>query len=158
MENSGAFDATFFGRSPREAEQTDLVHRLALVTAYEATEHAGFVRGRGIHNRRGDEFCGPASDDYREVNASQEYGTYLIPGGCRAFAPGRVNYVFNFRGSSFSVGTASSSSLAAIQTACTSLWSGHVDIALAGGLNILTDTICSQVDDRSGVHAVWQAS
>lgn len=140
VENAGAFDATFFGMSPREAEQTDPMHRLALVTAYEAMEHAGFVHGRGIHNRRVGTFYGQASDDYREVNSGQEVGTYFIPGGCRAFAPGRINYVFNFWGPSFSVDTACSSSLAAIQAACTSLWSGDIDMALAGGLNILTNS------------------
>ncbi|KUL83736.1 hypothetical protein ZTR_08641 [Talaromyces verruculosus] len=140
VENPGLFDAMFFGMSPREAEQTDPVHRLALVTAYEALERAGYVHGRGIHARRVGTFYGQASDDYREVNSGQEIGTYFIPGGCRAFAPGRINYFFKFWGPSFSVDTACSSSLAAIQAACTSLWSSDVDMAIAGGLNILTNS------------------
>jgi hypothetical protein len=140
VDNPGAFDATFFGMSPREAEQTDPMHRLALVTAYEALEHAGYVRGRGIHARRVGTFYGQASDDYREVNSGQETSTYFIPGGCRAFAPGRINYFFKFWGPSFSVDTACSSSLAAIQTACSSLWSGDVDMAITGGLNIITNS------------------
>lgn len=140
VENPGLFDAMFFGMSPREAEQTDPVHRLALVTAYEALESSGYVHGRGIHARRVGTFYGQASDDYREVNSGQEVGTYFIPGGCRAFAPGRINYFFKFWGPSFSVDTACSSSLAAIQAACTSLWSSDVDMAIAGGLNILTNS------------------
>ncbi|KAI0438313.1 polyketide synthase [Xylaria telfairii] len=140
VENPGLFDAMFFGMSPREAEQTDPMHRLALLTAYEALEHSGYVDGRGIHRRRVGTFYGQASDDYREVNSGQDVSTYFIPGGCRAFAPGRINYFFNFWGPSFSVDTACSSGLAAIQAACTSLWSGDVDMAVTGGLNILTNS------------------
>lgn len=116
------------------------MHRLALLTAYEALEHSGYVDGRGIHRRRVGTFYGQASDDYREVNSGQDVSTYFIPGGCRAFAPGRINYFFNFWGPSFSVDTACSSGLAAIQAACTSLWSGDVDMAVTGGLNILTNS------------------
>jgi hypothetical protein len=131
VDNPGLFDAMFFGMSPREAEQTDPMQRLALVTAYEALENAGYVDGRGvIHRKRVGTFYGQASDDYREVNSGQEVGTYFIPGGCRAFGPGRINYFLNFWGPSFSLDTACSSSLAAIQAACSSLWSGDVDMAI----------------------------
>ncbi|KAI0906088.1 polyketide synthase [Ustulina deusta] len=140
LDNPGFFDAMFFGMSPREAEQTDPMHRLALLTAYEALENSGYVDGRGVHRRRVGTFYGQASDDYREVNSGQDVNTYFIPGGCRAFAPGRINYFFNFWGPSFSVDTACSSGLAAIQAACTSLWSGDVDMAVTGGLNILTNS------------------
>lgn len=140
VENPGRFDAMFFGMSPREAEQTDPMHRLAIVTAYEALENSGYVHGRGIHRRRVGTFYGQASDDYREVNSGQDVGTYFIPGGCRALAPGRINYVFKFWGPSYSIDTACSSSLAAIQTACTSLWHSDVDMAIAGGLNMLTNS------------------
>ena len=140
VENPGLFDAMFFGMSPREAEQTDPMQRLALVTAYEALERSGYVHGRGIHPRRVGTFYGQASDDYREVNSGQDVSTYFIPGGCRAFGPGRINYFFEFWGPSFSVDTACSSSLAAIQAACTSLWSGDIDMAITGGQNILTNS------------------
>jgi acyl transferase domain-containing protein len=79
------------------------------------------------------------SDDYREVNSGQSIGTYFIPGGCRAFAPGRINYFFKFSGPSFSCDTACSSSLATIQMACTSLWANDTDMVVAGGLNVLTN-------------------
>ncbi|KAK8108545.1 polyketide synthase [Apiospora sp. TS-2023a] len=141
VENPGLFDAMFFGMSPREAEQTDPMQRLALVTAWEALEMAGFVDGRGVvHRQRVGTYYGQASDDYREVNTGQEVGTYFIPGGCRAFGPGRINYFFNFWGPSFSVDTACSSSLAAIQAACSSLWSGDSDMVITGGMNILTNS------------------
>ncbi|KAI1734862.1 putative polyketide synthase [Xylaria scruposa] len=142
IKEPGLFDASFFNMSPREAEQTDPMQRLALVTAYEALQRAGYVpkRTSSTNPHRVGTFYGQAADDYREVNAGQQVGTYYIPGGCRAFGPGRINYFFNFWGPSFNVDTACSSSLAAIQVACTSLWAGDCDTVVAGGLNVLTNS------------------
>ncbi|KAF2963431.1 hypothetical protein GQX73_g10156 [Xylaria multiplex] len=124
------------------SSETDPMQRLALVTAYEALEKSGYVPNRTPATKlhRIGTFYGQASDDYREVNTAQEIGTYFIPGGCRAFGPGRINYFFGFSGPSYSIDTACSSSLAAIQVACTALWNGDVDMALAGGMNILTNS------------------
>ncbi|KAK4169877.1 putative beta-ketoacyl synthase domain-containing protein [Cladorrhinum sp. PSN259] len=140
VSNPGFFDAGFFNMSPREAQQTDPMQRLALVTAYEALEMAGFVPGRtpSSHASRVGTYYGQASDDYREVNASQKIGTYGIPGTERAFGNGRINYFFNFHGPSFNVDTACSSGLAAVQAACSALWAGEADTVVAGGLNIIT--------------------
>jgi hypothetical protein len=117
IDDPGLFDAPFFNMSPREAQQTDPMQRLALVTAYEALERAGYVANRtaATNLHRIGTFYGQASDDYREVNTAQEISTYFIPGGCRAFGPGRINYFFKFSGPSYSIDTACSSSLATIQ-------------------------------------------
>lgn len=139
VENPGLFDPAFFNMSPREAEQTDPMQRLAMVTAYEALEKAGFVAHKSVDMHRIGTFYGQASDDYREVNSGQDVSTYFISGGCRAFGPGRINYFCGFSGPSFSCDTACSSSLATIQMACTSLWSGDTDMVIAGGMNILTN-------------------
>ncbi|RDW58538.1 type I polyketide synthase [Aspergillus mulundensis] len=141
IDNPGNFDAGFFNMSPREAEQTDPMQRLALVTAYEALEMAGFVPNRtpSSHVSRVGTYYGQASDDYREVNASQKIGTYGIPGTERGFGNGRVNYFFDFQGPSFNLDTACSSGLAAVQAACSALWAGEADTVVAGGLNIITN-------------------
>ncbi|KAE8152732.1 hypothetical protein BDV25DRAFT_127719 [Aspergillus avenaceus] len=140
IDEPGLFDPRFFNMSPREATQTDPMHRLAIVTAYEAMEMSGFVLNgtpATMADRVGT-FYGQTCDDWREVNASQNIETYFIPGGVRAFAPGRINYHFGFRGPSYSVDTACSSSFAALQVACTALKAGDCDTALAGGVNVLT--------------------
>jgi naphtho-gamma-pyrone polyketide synthase len=112
----GLFDARFFNISPREAAQSDPGQRLALQTAYEALEMAGIVPDRTPSTKRDRVgiFYGMTSDDWREVNSGQNVDTYFIPGGNRAFTPGRLNYYFKFSGPSVSVDTACSSSLAAI--------------------------------------------
>ncbi|KAK7417367.1 hypothetical protein QQX98_004644 [Neonectria punicea] len=137
IKEPGLFDARFFNISPREAENTDPAQRLAITTVYEAMEMAGMVRNRtpSTQQDRIGVFFGTTSDDWREVNSGQDVDTYFIPGGNRAFVPGRIR----FSGPSLSMDTACSSSFAAIQTACAYLWRGECDTAVAGGTNVLTN-------------------
>ena len=141
IENPGLFDARFFNMSPREANQTDPMQRLELVTAYEAMEMAGIVPGRTNSTKpdRIGTFYGMTSDDWREINAAQDIDTYFISGGVRAFGAGRINYNMKFSGPSFVVDTACSSSFAALQLACTTLRQGECDTAFSGGANVLTN-------------------
>ena len=89
IEEPGLFDPRFFNMSPREATQTDPMHRLGLASAYEALEMSGYVPNRTPSTRldRIGTFYGQTSDDWREINAAQEVDTYFITGGVRAFAP-----------------------------------------------------------------------
>lgn len=75
--------------SPWEAKQTDPMQRLAITTAYEAMESAGFVLNRTptTDAHRVGTFYGQTSDDWREINAAQNIDTYFITGGVRAFGP-----------------------------------------------------------------------
>ncbi|KAM3080825.1 hypothetical protein ACMFMF_002740 [Clarireedia jacksonii] len=141
LDNPAAFDARFFFMSPREAPQVDPAQRIALMTGYEAIEQAGIVPDATPSTRkdRVGIFYGVTSNDWMETNSAQEIDTYFIPGGNRAFIPGRLNYFFKFSGPSFSVDTACSSSLAAINIACNSLWKHDIDTAIAGGTNVLTN-------------------
>ncbi|KAH8671177.1 polyketide synthase [Xylariales sp. PMI_506] len=142
IENPGFFDPRFFNMSPREAFQTDPMQRMALTTAYEALEMSGYVPNRTPSTRldRIGTFYGQTSDDWREINAAQEVDTYYITGGVRAFGPGRINYHFGFSGPSLNIDTACSSSAAALQVACTSLWVKECDTAIVGGLSCMTNS------------------
>lgn len=141
IQNAGFFDTGFFNMSPREAAQTDPMQRLAILTAYEALEMSGYVPNRTPSTQldRVGTFYGQTSDDWRETNASQNIDTYYIPGGIRAFGPGRINYFFGFSGPSMSIDTACSSSGTSLQVACTSLLAGDCDTAVVGGLSILSN-------------------
>ncbi|PCG99795.1 Acyl transferase/acyl hydrolase/lysophospholipase [Penicillium occitanis (nom. inval.)] len=135
------FDARFFGISPREAAQIDPAQRLALMTAYEALEQAGIVPDGSPSTRRDrvGVYYGVTSNDWMETNTAQQIDSHFIPGGNRAFIPGRVNYHFKFSGPSYCIDTACSSSLTAIYVACSSLWRGEADTIVAGGTNIITN-------------------
>jgi iterative type I PKS product template protein len=140
LDEPGLFDAGFFGMSPREAEQVDPAQRLALMTAYEALEDGGIVPGaRSTQRDRVGVAFGVTSNDWMETNSAQNIDTYMIPGGNRAFIPGRINYAFKFSGPSYAIDTACSSSLAAIDIACKVLERGEVDTMIAGGSNIITN-------------------
>lgn len=92
IKEPGLFDARFFNMSPRESENTDPAQRLAITTTYEALEMAGMVLNRtpSTQQDRVGVFFGVTSDDWREVNSGQDVDTYFIPGGNRAFVPGRI--------------------------------------------------------------------
>ncbi|ENH68137.1 Aflatoxin biosynthesis polyketide synthase [Fusarium oxysporum f. sp. cubense race 1] len=141
LKSAGYFDTQFFHMSPKEAMQTDPAQRLALLTAYEALEMAGVVPDRtpSTQRNRVGVYYGTTSNDWGEVNSSQDVDTYYIPGANRAFIPGRVNYFFKFTGPSIAVDTACSSSLAAINLAITSLKNRDCDTAIAGGTNVMTN-------------------
>ncbi|KAF2853068.1 ketoacyl-synt-domain-containing protein [Plenodomus tracheiphilus IPT5] len=141
LDNPAEFDATFFNISPREAPQIDPAQRLALMTAYEAMEQAGLVPDATPSTRRDrvGVFYGVTSNDWMETNSAQNIDTYFIPGGNRAFIPGRINYCFKFSGPSYAIDTACSSSLAGIHLACNALWQGDIDTAISGGTNVLTN-------------------
>ena len=117
------------------------MHRLALVTAYEALEMSGYAPNRTPSTtlERIGTYFGQASDDWRELNAAQNIGTHAVPGGERAFANGRINYFFKFGGPSFNIDTACSSGLSAVNAACSALWAGEADTVIAGGLSIITN-------------------
>lgn len=142
IDRPGLFDARLFNMSPREAAQTDPMQRLLLLTTYEALEMAGYSPDRtpATQSQRIGTFFGQTSDDWREVNASQDIDNYFITGGIRAFGPGRLNYHFKWEGPSYSLDTACSSSAASIQLACSALLSRECDTAIAGGTNIMTSS------------------
>lgn len=138
--NPASFDAEFFNIFPRKASQFDPAQRLALMTTYEAMEQAGIVPDATPSTKRDriGVFYGIASNDWMDVNNSQNVDTYFIPGSNRAFIPGRINYFFKLTGPSYSTDTACSSSLASIHMACNALWCGDIDTAIAGGTNVMT--------------------
>lgn len=96
------------------------MHRLALVTAYEALEMSGYSPSRtpSTNKKRIGTYYGQASDDWRELNAGQNISTYAVPGGERAFANGRINYFFKFSGPSVNVSLPSSLDIFAINRRC----------------------------------------
>lgn len=141
LHDAAAFDARFFNMSPREAPQVDPAQRMALLCAAEALDQAGIVPDRSSSSQkpRVGVYFGCTSNDWMETNSAQDIDTYFIPGGNRAFIPGRINYHFKFSGPSYTIDTACSSSLTAIHLACNALWRGEVDTAIIGGTNVLTN-------------------
>ncbi|KAL7788075.1 putative polyketide synthase [Trichoderma afarasin] len=140
LENPGFFDNRLFSISPREAEQMDPVHRILLMCSYEALQMAGYSPEATLSTNRNRiaTYFAQAGDDYRECNANQDIDLFLIQGGTRAFAPGRLHNHYKWAGESHSVDTACSGSSTCIILAINALLSRECDTALAGGGSILT--------------------
>jgi hypothetical protein len=77
LKDPGMFDANFFMISPREAPQIDPAQRLALMTAFEAMEYAGFVpdSAPSTQSDRVGVFYGTTSNDWGGINSSQNVDT-----------------------------------------------------------------------------------
>lgn len=141
LADADSFDAAFFGLSPREAQILDPQQRMFLECAWEALEYAGYAPDAiedavGVYAG-----CGMNSyllnQIYRDPALVAAAGGYqLMLGGDKDFLCTRVSYKLNLRGPSVSVQTACSTSLVAVQMACSALHRGECDMALAGGVSV----------------------
>ncbi|KAL7793749.1 putative polyketide synthase [Trichoderma ceciliae] len=135
LESPGFFDNRLFNMSPREASQTDPIHRLLLTTSYEALESAGYSPGGSLstESSRIASFFGQTSADWQDVLNQAGIDIYYIPGVGRAFASGRVNHHFKWGSTSLSVDAACATGIATVSLAVSALLARECDMALAGG-------------------------
>ncbi len=133
-----AFDAAFFGVSPRESAEMDPQQRLALELGWEALEDAGLVpetlRGLPVGV-----YVGAMASDHAHLTALRSPGAlshHTMAGTHRAVIANRLSYFAGLRGPSLTVDTGQSSSLVAVHMACESLRTGEARLALAGGVNL----------------------
>ncbi|WP_018410107.1 type I polyketide synthase [Methyloversatilis thermotolerans] len=135
-----AFDAGFFGYSPREAELMDPQQRVFLECAWHALEDAGIDSSR--ERRAIGVYAGAALNSYvinlhsdpqlrDSVDAVQAVVSNVL-----GLMVTRASYHLNLNGPSIGVQTGCSSSLVAVHTACRSLLARECDIALAGGVTV----------------------
>lgn len=137
VEDMADFDAEFFGMSPNEAVELDPQHRLLMMTTWEALEDGG-LRPDALAGSRTGVFIGNHRADFLEEQFRQ--GPESINASAfhnfRSLLPGRLSWVFDFRGPSMTVDTACSSSLTAIHAAVQSLRAREIPLAVVAGVNL----------------------
>ena len=133
------FDPSVFRISPREAQQMDPQQRLLLELAFEACEDGGFGPSKLAGTATG-VYVGASALDYSFVGLHDPAvaDAYFATGNTLSIVANRVSYIFDLCGPSFTLDTACSSSLVALHEARHALARGEVDVALVGGVNILS--------------------
>ena len=133
-----SFDAGLFGVSPREARAMDPQQRLVLEVAWEALEQAGIVASSLKESLTG-VYTGSMGSDYAQGPAGARMaGRYRVTGMASSMLSGRLSYVLGLGGPSMTVDTHCSSSLVALHLACAGLRQGECDLALAGGVQVMS--------------------
>ncbi|MGW5309494.1 type I polyketide synthase [Nocardia thailandica] len=133
------FDPEFFGISPREATSMDPQQRLMLEVAWEALDDAG-VAGRSPGSSLG-VYVGAFTLDQMVVStgvALPHVDLHTAVGASYTMLSNRLAYALDLKGPAVTVDTACSSSLVALHLACSAIAGGDCEVAIAGGVNVMT--------------------
>ncbi|MCV7074379.1 type I polyketide synthase [Mycobacterium szulgai] len=154
LDDVDAFDNEFFGIAPIEAWVLDPQQRLLLQASWRALQDAG-IDPKSLAGTPTGVFVGVMSGEW---GSRQMYDyprlTPLHGSGSGYFMlANRISYHLNLTGPSMAIDTACSSSLTALHQACSALRARDVDIAIAGGANLVLTPALSVFYTQAGLSA-----
>ncbi|XP_015113130.1 fatty acid synthase [Diachasma alloeum] len=154
INNLSKFDADYFGVHFKHAHTMDPMCRMALEHAYEAIVDAG-VNPQHLRGSNTGVFIGACFSEsemtwvYEKLEAEIN-GAGLI--GCsRALLSNRISYWLGVHGPSYTIDSACSSSLFAMEHAYRAIRTGLCDAAIVGGTNLVLHPNVSLQFARLGV-------
>ena len=116
----------------------DPQQRVALEVVWEALERAG-LQVSSLQESNTAVYLGSTGTDYgREFISLDTLDGYRGTGQAGSVLSGRISYLFGFVGPAVTVDTACSASLTALHLACAALRNGECDLALAGGVQVMS--------------------
>lgn len=141
VDHAGAFDAGFFGITPKLAELMDPQQRIFLEIAWDALEKTGYANDQ--HDHTIGVFAGVRHNTYYAYNVLpnvemiENVGRFqVVTLNDKDYVATRTAYALNLKGPAVNVQSACSTSLVAVAQAVQSIRSGQCDMALAGGATI----------------------
>jgi|GEM_PF-1625804 len=145
-------DPTAFRLSKRELRQMDPQHRLLFECAWNALEDAG-QPFEALRGSRTGVFMGVNFSDFQRMLARDwsALDGYAVLGTTASFAANRLSYAFDLRGPSTVSSVGCASSTVALHEACRSLMLGEVELALAGGVELMLSPDSSIMLSQAGV-------
>ncbi len=138
LENIYGFDNAYFKISESLAPQIDPLQRQWLEVSVEALADAGFDK-ETLWGKHVGVFVGARTGDFSQKLGNKKRDT--IVGTGQNFIAVHLAQFLNFKGPNMVVDTACSSSLTAIHLAVKSIQNGESEIALAGGVDILDESV-----------------
>ncbi len=139
VEDIDKFDTDFFGYPPKEVEKMDPQIRLLHECCWEALENAGQIPDSKTETIGLYLGANENSEWLRRIvalsnNTSEYYDAILL--NQRDYIATRISYKLDFKGPSFTLLSACSTSLVAVHLACQGIRSGNCNLALAGGVSL----------------------
>lgn len=148
LNDADCFDPMFFQISPLEARHMDPQQRLFLEEAWSCLEDAGYATEE-ISGSRCGVFVGYGN--YGQDQMASAVNAQRFIGASPSILAARIAYFLNLQGPCLTIDTACSASLVAVAQACNSLLLGDSDLALAGGVSVLTGPAIHIMASKAGM-------
>ncbi|KAI8635536.1 6-methylsalicylic acid synthase [Xylariaceae sp. FL1651] len=151
IEDLENFDASFFGISPKEAEQMDPHQRLGLELAWEALENAG-IDPKSLSGSDTAVYMGCDSDDYSRLLLEDipNIEAWMGIGTAAHGIPNRISYHLDLMGPSAAVDAACASSLVAVHLGYQAILNQESEVAIVGGVNVLLAPALTRMLGKAG--------